>query len=191
MTPIIYTFREIGRAGSVIVPGLYFRVILSEFATRGLMMSISNKHFAEVEILSFNARCKLDGMSYEQTVNIRTSDGSLIRLFDFMGFAVNESRLGKGKRIVLCVPYIDGEMAVLESGEPRLLENDFREDSEEPSRPTLIARVVEANREDNDLLVDAGFGKLYVLLDDDVFGIEAGDLIQFTARRVDLLEIIE
>jgi hypothetical protein len=154
-------------------------------------MHLSNKHFAEVEILSFNARCKLDGTSYEQTVNVRTNDGSIIRLFDFMGFAVNESRLGKGKRIVLCVPYIDGEISVLESGEPQLLENDFSEDNEEPSRLTLVARVLESNKEDNDLLVDAGLGKIYILPDADVSGIDAGDIIQFTARRVDLLEIIE
>jgi hypothetical protein len=155
------------------------------------MMQLSNKHFAEVEILSFNARCKLDGMSYEQTVNIRTNDGSIIRLFDFMGFAVNESRLGEGKRIVLCVPYIDGEISVLESGEPRLLKNDFDSNNEEPSRLTLVAKVLEANREDNDLLVDAGFGKLYILPDTDVSAVNAGDLVQFTARRLDLLEIIE
>ena len=154
-------------------------------------MQLSNEHFAEVEILSFNARCKLDGMSYEQTVNIRTSDGSIIRLFDFMGFAVNESRLGKGKRIVLCVPYINGEITVLESGEPQLLENDFDAENEEPSRLTLTARVLEANREDNDLLVDAGFGKIYILPDADVSNVDAGDIIQFTARRLDLLEIIE
>jgi hypothetical protein len=154
-------------------------------------MHLSNKHYAEVEILSFNARCKLDGMSYEQTVNIKTNDGSILRLFDFMGFAVNESRLGKGKRIVLCVPYIDGEIAVLESGKPRLLENDYSAENEEPSRLTLIADVVESNREDNDLLVDAGFGKIYVLPDADVSNINAGDIIQFTARRLDLLEIIE
>ena len=130
-------------------------------------------------------------MSYEQTVNIRTSDGSIIRLFDFMGFAVNESRLGKGKRIVLCVPYINGEITVLESGEPQLLENDFDAENEEPSRLTLTARVLEANREDNDLLVDAGFGKIYILPDADVSNVDAGDIIQFTARRLDLLEIIE
>jgi hypothetical protein len=155
------------------------------------MMHLSNRHFAEVEILSFNARCKLDGMSYEQTVNIRTNNGSIIRLFDFMGFAVNESRLGKNKRIVLCVPYVDGEMVVLDSGEPQLLENDFSADNEEPSRLTLVAKVLETNREDNDLLVDAGFGKIYILPDADVSSINTGDIIQFTARRLDLLEIIE
>lgn len=154
-------------------------------------MQLSNEHFAEVEILSFNARCKLDGMSYEQTVNIKTNDGSIIRLFDFMGFAVNESRLGPGKRIVLCVPYIDGEITVLESGEPQLLENDFDAENEEPSRLALTAKVLEANREDNDLLVDAGFGKIYILPDADISNVDAGDIIQFTARRLDLLEIIE
>ncbi len=154
-------------------------------------MRLSNEHFAEVEILSFESHCKLDGMSYEQTVNVKTSAGSVIRLFDFMGFAVNESRLGKNKKVVLCVPYIDGEVAVLESGKPQLLDSDFDSESTVPSRVTLIAKVLETSSEDHDLLVDAGFGKIYVIPNGDVSEFSAGDIIKFKARRLDLLEILE
>lgn len=154
-------------------------------------MRLDDKHFTEVEILSFKSRCKLDEMSYEQTVNVRLGDGSVIRLFDFMGFAVNESRLGKGKKLVLCVPYIDGEVEKLESGEPRILESDFDWETEEASRLTLTARVLEANTEDHDLLVDAGFGEIYVLPEAGVSGFDVGDIIKFRARRLDLLEILE
>jgi hypothetical protein len=154
-------------------------------------MHFNNEHFAEVEILSFTARCKLDGMSYEQTVEVRVDGGTVIRLFDFMGFAVNESRLGKNKKIVLCVPYIDGEIALLESGAPRLLENDFDWETQNPSRITMIARVLEINKEDQDMLVDAGFGKLYIIPSDDVSRFTPGDIIKFTAQRLDLIEILE
>lgn len=154
-------------------------------------MRLSDEHFAEVEILSFNSRCKLDGMSYEQTVNVRTNEGSVIRLFDFMGFAVNESRLGKGKKVVLCVPSIDGDMVVLESGTPGLLENDFDWDSDEPSRVTLIARVLEIDREDRDLLVDAGFGEVHVIAEGAVADFNEGDIVKFKADRLDLIEILE
>lgn len=154
-------------------------------------MRLSNEHFAEVEILSFESHCKLDGMSYEQTVNVRTSDGTLIRLFDFMGFTVTESRLGKNKKVVLCVPYIDGEVTVLESGTPQLLESDFDRESNEPSTATLIGRVMETSSEDHDLLVDAGFGEIYVIPNGDVTEFSAGDIIKFRAQRLDLLEILE
>ena len=154
-------------------------------------MRADNKHFTEVEILSFKARCKLDGMSYEQTVEVRTNDGQVIRLFDFMGFAVNESRLGKGKRVVLCVPYIEGEIERLDSGTPQILENDFDWETDQPSRLTLIARVIEASEQDHDLLVDAGFGKLYVIPEGEFPGFRPGDIIKFTAKRVDLIEILE
>lgn len=154
-------------------------------------MHLSNEHFAEVEILSFKSRCKLDEMSYEQTVNVRTNEGSVIRLFDFMGFAVNESRLGKNKRLILCVPYIDGQISVLESGRPQLLESNFDWESEDPSQLTLIAKILEVNSEDHDLLVDAGIGEIYVLLESDAYNFKTGDIIQFKARRLDLLEILE
>ncbi len=154
-------------------------------------MRLDNDHFTEVEILSFNARCKIEDMSYEQTVNVRINGGSVIRLFDFMGFAVNESRLGKGKKLVLCVRHIDGEIITINSGTPRLVETDFEWDSESPSMVTLIAKVLETNVEDHDLLVDAGFGQLYVLPDGKVSTFKAGDLITFKAQRLDLLEILE
>ena len=154
-------------------------------------MHLDDECYTELEILSFNSRCKLDEMSYEQTVNVRTNDGSLIRLLDFMGFAVNESRLGMNKKVVLCVPYIDGEITALESGAPCLVENDFDPESENPSRLTFIAEVLEANREDHDLLIDAGFGKIYVLLDGSDSHFNAGNIISFKARRLDLLEIFE
>lgn len=154
-------------------------------------MRLDNKHFTEVEILSFNSHCRIESMSYEQTVNVRINDGSVIRLFDFMGFAVNESRLGKGKKLVLCVRHIDGEIAVIDSGTPRLVDTDFDWDGESPSSLTLIAEILEANVEDHDLLVDAGFGEFYVLPDGDVSAFTAGDLITFKAQRLDLLEILE
>ena len=154
-------------------------------------MHLNNEHFAEVEILSFKSSCKLDGMSYEQTVNVRINEGSVIRLFDFVGFAVNESRLGKNKKLVLCVPYIDGKVAVLESGKPQLLDSDFDWENEEPSRLTLIAKVLETNREDHDLLVDVGFGEIYVIPNVAVSNFNAGDIIKFKARRLDLLEILD
>ena len=155
------------------------------------MMHPANQHYTEVEILSFNSRCKIDEMSYEQTVNVRTNDGSVIRLFDFIGFAVNESRLGRNKKIVLCVRYIDGGVAVLESGTPQLVDNDFEWESEAPSRLTLIGEVREVHREDDDLLVNVGFGDIYVIPDEDVSAFNAGDVIKFKAERVDLLEIVE
>ena len=154
-------------------------------------MHLNNEHFAEVEILSFKSRCKLDEMSYEQTVNVRINEGAVIRLFDFMGFAVNESRLGKNKKVVLCVPYIDGKVAVLESGKPQIVESDFDWESEDPSRLTLIAEVLETNNEDHDMLVDAGFGEIYVLPEKDVSDFKVGDIIKFKAERLDLIEIFE
>jgi len=154
-------------------------------------MHLSNEQFTEVEIISFNSRCKLDGMSYEQTVNVRTGEGSVFRLFDFMGFAVNESRLGKNKKIVLCVRYIEGEVAVLESGDPQLLDNDFEWESEDPSRLMLIGKVLENNSEDYGLLVDVGFGKIFVIPDEDVSAFSECDIIKFKAQRLDLLEILE
>ena len=48
------------------------------------MMHLDSEHYTELEILSFKSVCKIDSMSYEQTVNVRTSEGSIIRLFDFM-----------------------------------------------------------------------------------------------------------
>ncbi|GAB4350395.1 MAG: hypothetical protein Kow0099_33900 [Candidatus Abyssubacteria bacterium] len=154
-------------------------------------MHFNNEHFAEVEILSFTARCKLDGMSYEQTVEVRLADGLILRLFDFMGFAVNESRLGKHKKIVLCVPYIDGEVAILESGTPQVVQTDFDWGTQEPSMVTMIARILDTSNEDQDLLVDVGFGELYVIPSSDVSRFKVGDIIEFTARRVDLIEILE
>jgi hypothetical protein len=155
-------------------------------------MRLDNQHYTEVEILSFQARCKIDEMSYEQTVVVVTKHGDAIRLLDFMGFAVTESRLGKGKKLVLCIPYIDGDIAVLESGTPQLLENDFVRESENPSKLTLIAKIIETNVKDHDLLIDVGFGKLYLIPPDgQIERFKAGDIIKFTARRVDLLEILE
>jgi hypothetical protein len=154
-------------------------------------MRLDNEHFTEVEILSFNSRCKMDDMSYEQTVNVRTKDGELIRLFDFMGFAVNESRLGPGKKLVLCVRHINGEIALLQSGKPHIVSNDFAWESETASRLTIVGEVVEANTEDHDLLVDVGFGEIYVLPDDEISRFTAGDTIMFKAERLDLLEILE
>ncbi|RJP64429.1 MAG: hypothetical protein C4532_19240 [Candidatus Abyssobacteria bacterium SURF_17] len=154
-------------------------------------MRLDDEHFTEVEILSFHARCKLDGMSYEQLVTVRLNDGLVLRLFDFMGFAVNESRLGKNKRIVLCVRHIDGEITVLDTGRPGLLESDFDSKIEEPSKMTLVAKVLETNKEDHDLLVDASFGALYVIPDADVSRFKAGDIIKFKAERLDLIEILE
>ena len=170
---------------------LFLIPAIKESALRGLMMHLSNEHFAEVEILAFRARCKLDGMSYEQTVDVRTNDGSLIRLFDFMGFAVNESRLGKNKKVILCIPYIDGDIAVLDSGKPQLLESDFDPKSDAPSRLTLSAKVLEVNSDDHDILVDAGFGIIYVLWDTDQITLNAGDVIKFMTPRLDLLEILD
>jgi len=154
-------------------------------------MRLDDECYTELEILSFNSRCKLDEMSYEQTVDVRTSDGAIVRLLDFMGFSVNESRLGKNKKVVLCVPYIDGEITLLEAGFPCLLENDFDPEGEAPSRLTFIAKVQEANRDDHDLLVDVGFGTIYVLPDHDKFDFKTGDIIRFKAGRLDLLEILE
>jgi hypothetical protein len=153
-------------------------------------MHLSNEHFAEVEILSFRSRCKIDEMSYEQTVDVRTNKGSYIRLFDFMGFVVNESRLGK-KKVILCVPYIDGEIEVLQSREPQLLESNFGQENDDPSEATVIAKVLDINREDQDMLVDAGFGEMYVLMDADKYVLNAGDVIKFRAHRLDLLEILD
>ena len=154
-------------------------------------MYLEGNHFVEVEIISFESHCKLDGESYEQTVNVRTRDGDLIRLFDFMGFAVNESRLGKGKRVVLCAPYIDGDVSLLESAEPGPVDNDFDPHSVTPTKLTLVARIVEADSEDQGLLVDVGFGELYVIADTGICELREDALIQFTASRLDLLEILE
>lgn len=154
-------------------------------------MRIDNEHFTEVEILSFNAKCKIDEMSYEQTVNIRTNEGTVIKLLDFMGFAVTEERLGKGKRIVLCIPYVDGEISILDSGEPGLVECNFEWESDTPSRVTVIARVLESSKEDHDLLVDAGFGKIYIIPDEDVSIFKIGDIIKLSTDRLDLIEILE
>lgn len=154
-------------------------------------MRLDNKHYTEVEILSFQARCKIDEMSYEQTVIVTTKDGETIRLLDFMGFAVTESRLGKGKKLVLCVPYIDGDITMLDSGAPRIIDNDFDETNDAPSKVTVIARVIETNSADDDLLVDAGVGEIYVIPAVPVSRFRAGDIIQFRAKRVDLLEILE
>ncbi|MBI5118109.1 hypothetical protein HZA56_16665 [Candidatus Poribacteria bacterium] len=130
-------------------------------------------------------------MSYEQTVEVRTSDGALIRLFDFMGFAVTESRLGKNKKIILCVPFIDGQVAVLESGKVGLLDIESDPVSEEPSAVTMIAKILEVNERDHDLLVNAGVGDLYVIPDGDVSAFKVGDIVKFKAQRLDLLEILE
>ncbi|MBI4833146.1 MAG: hypothetical protein HY801_16645 [Candidatus Lindowbacteria bacterium] len=154
-------------------------------------MHLDNTHFAEVEILSFESHCKLDGMSYEQTVAVKTDGGTLIRLFDFMGFAVTESRLGKGKKLILCVPAIEGEIAVLESATPGVLDSDFEPANVAPSKVTLVAKVLDVNEADHDLLVDAGFGQLYVIPHENVSRFNAGDIIKFKADRVDLLEILE
>ncbi len=156
-----------------------------------LTMHLEGNHFVEVEIISFESHCKLDGESYEQTVNVRTCDGDLIRLFDFMGFAVNESRLGKGKKIVLCVPYIEGDVTLLESGEPGPVGNDFDPQSVTPTKLTLIACILEADAEDQGLLVDVGFGELYVIADTGISELDEGDVIRFRASRLDLLEILE
>lgn len=154
-------------------------------------MLLSNEHFAVVEILSFQSYCRLEDMSYEQMVNVRIDGGSIIRLFDFLGFAVNESRLGEGKKVVLCVCYIDGKITVLERGEPGLLESDFDPQNEAPSKLTLAARILGIDEKDHELLVDAGFGKIYVLPDEDVSGFNTGDIIRFKADRLDLIEIME
>ena len=90
-----------------------------------------------------------------------------------------------------CVRQIEGEIDTIDSGTPQLVDNDFEWDSESPSTLTLIAEVLEANAEDHDLLVDAGFGEFYVLPDGDVSAFKTGDIITFTARRFDLLEILE
>ena len=99
--------------------------------------------------------------------------------------------MGKNKKIVLSVRHIDGDVTVLGSGEPRLLDTDVDWEGGDPSKVTLVARVLETNRGDHDLLVDAGFGSMYFIPDLDVSNLKPGDIIRFRAHRLDLIEILD
>ena len=72
------------------------------------------------------------------------------------------------------VHYTRGHATLTESEQPRLL---VVEDSSPSSKLILIARVLNVDIERNEILIDAGFGEIYIKPDHDISGINAGDTI--------------